>query len=45
MLKDLTKDEWLSLLNIPEDRIPAVLVLRGTRKQKSRVGRIKVILP
>lgn len=34
MLKDLTKDEWLSLLNIPEDRIPAVLVLRGTRNLK-----------
>ena len=34
MLKELTKSEWLSLLNIPEDRIPAVLVLRGTRNLK-----------
>lgn len=31
MLKELNKSEWLSLLNIPEDRIPKVLVLRGTR--------------
>ena len=31
MLKELTKNEWLSLLNIPQDRIPKVLVLRGTR--------------
>ena len=31
MLKELTKGEWLSLLNIPEDRIPKVLALRGTR--------------
>ena len=30
MLKELTKGEWLSLLNIPEDRIPKVLALRGT---------------
>lgn len=34
MLKELTKKEWLSLLNIPEDRIPTVLVLRGTRNLK-----------
>lgn len=31
MLKEVTKSEWLSLLNIPEDRIPKILVLRGTR--------------
>ena len=30
MLKELTKGEWLSLLNIPEDRTPKVLVLCGT---------------
>ena len=34
MLKELTKKEWLSLLNIPENRIPTVLVLRGTRNLK-----------
>ena len=35
MLKELTKNEWLSFLNIPEDRIPTVLVLRGTRNLKA----------
>ena len=35
MLKELTKNEWLSLLNIPEDRVPTVLVLRGTRNLKA----------
>ena len=35
MLKELTKNEWLSLLNIPENRVPTVLVLRGTRKKKT----------
>jgi uridine phosphorylase len=34
MLKELTKSEWLSLLNIPENRVPTVLVLRGTRNLK-----------
>lgn len=34
MLKELKKSEWLSLLNIPEDRVPVVLVLRGTRNLK-----------
>lgn len=31
MLKELTKSEWLSLLSIPESKVPQVLVLRGTR--------------
>ncbi|MEW6202102.1 MAG: hypothetical protein AB1546_09015 [bacterium] len=35
MLKELTKKDWLALLGIPEDMIPAVLVLRGTRNLKS----------
>ena len=35
MLKDLKRDDWLSILNIPEERIPLVLVLRGTRNLKS----------
>lgn len=34
MLKELTKNEWLSLLNIPKNRVPTVLVLRGTRNLK-----------
>ena len=35
MLKDLKRDDWLSILNIPEDRIPLALVLRGTRNLKT----------
>ena len=35
MLKDLKRDDWLSILNIPEERIPLALVLRGTRNLKS----------
>ncbi|HAL47480.1 MAG TPA: hypothetical protein DCP37_06965 [Dehalococcoidia bacterium] len=31
MLRELTKDDWLSILNIPANRIPRVVVLRGTR--------------
>jgi uridine phosphorylase len=31
MLHDLTKPDWQALLNIPDDRIPAALVVRGTR--------------
>lgn len=31
MLKDLKRDDWLSILNVPEARIPIALVLRGTR--------------
>ncbi len=34
MLRELTKNDWLSLLGIPEDRIPQALVLRGTRNLK-----------
>ncbi len=34
MLKDLTRDDWLSILNIPESRIPVALILRGTRNLK-----------
>lgn len=35
MLKDLKREDWLSILNIPEERIPLTLVLRGTRNLKS----------
>jgi len=31
MLGDLTKSDWQALLNISDGRIPAVLVIRGTR--------------
>ena len=36
MLKDLTKEDWLSILNIPEERIPIALILRGTRNLKTQ---------
>ena len=31
MLKDLTKSNWLHILNLPAERVPDVLILRGTR--------------
>jgi uridine phosphorylase len=31
MLKELTKADWLQMLNIPGSSIPTVLILRGTR--------------
>lgn len=34
MLKDLGREDWLSILKIPEARIPKALVLRGTRNLK-----------
>lgn len=36
MLRDLTRDDWLSILGLPETRIPKALVLRGTRNLKSQ---------
>jgi purine-nucleoside phosphorylase len=30
MLHDLTRSDWQTLLNIPDDRIPAALIIRGT---------------
>jgi len=31
MLKELTRADWLSILNLPERRIPLALLVRGTR--------------
>jgi len=39
MLRDLTKEDWLSILNLPEHRIPKVLILRGTRNLKTQYQR------
>jgi purine-nucleoside phosphorylase len=36
VLKDLTRADWLKILNIPEARIPAALILRGTRNLRSQ---------
>ena len=34
MLKDLTRSDWLGFLDLLEDPIPPVLVLRGTRNPR-----------
>lgn len=34
MLKELTRQDWLSILNIPECRVPLALLVRGTRNLK-----------
>jgi uridine phosphorylase len=31
MLKELTREDWLEMLEIPADRVPDVVMLRGTR--------------
>jgi uridine phosphorylase len=36
MLKELGKADWLRMLNIPESKIPTVLILRGTRNLQSQ---------
>lgn len=36
MLRDLTRNDWLSILGLPEARIPKTLILRGTRNLKSQ---------
>jgi purine-nucleoside phosphorylase len=36
MLRELTKADWLSILGIPEGRIPRALLLRGTRNLKAQ---------
>src|SRR5947207_6771838 len=36
MLKELTRADWLNILSIPEARIPAVLILRGTRNLRAQ---------
>jgi uridine phosphorylase len=35
MLKDLTREDWLGFLDLPEERVPSVLVLRGTRNLRT----------
>jgi hypothetical protein len=36
MLRELTKTDWLTVLGIPEGRIPRALLLRGTRNLKTQ---------
>ena len=39
MLKELAKNDWLSMLSIPADRVPKALVLRGTRNLKANYAK------
>ncbi len=41
MLKELTRTDWLHLLQIPEDMVPHVLILRGTRNLKTSYAKYK----
>ncbi len=41
MLKELTKKDWMSLLAIPEEKIPKALILRGTRNLKTNYAKHK----
>jgi uridine phosphorylase len=36
VLKELGKADWLRILNIPESKIPTVLIVRGTRNLQSQ---------
>ncbi len=44
MLNDLTRADWLSMLNLPAERIPPVLMLRGTRWLKGQYARHEAML-
>ena len=41
LLRELTKDDWLKMLEIPKDRIPHAVVLRGTRNLKTRYAAMR----
>lgn len=41
MLGDLTKSRWQQLLNVPDDRIPMALILRGTRDLKGHYAQMR----
>ena len=43
MLRDLTKSEWQELMNIPDDRIPMALILRGTRDLKGHYTQMRTL--
>jgi purine-nucleoside phosphorylase len=36
MLRELTRTDWLGILGLPEERIPTVLIVRGTRNFQAR---------
>ena len=39
MLRELTKVDWLTMLDIPADRVPEALILRGTRNLQVQYDR------
>ncbi len=43
MLKDLTREDWLAALDLPRDRIPATLLLRGTRNLRRNADRHRTL--
>ena len=43
MLRELKKDDWLSMLEISEDKIPRILILRGTRNLKTQYAYHKAL--
>ncbi len=43
MLKDLTREDWLAALDLPRDRIPAALLLRGTRNLRRNADRHRTL--
>src|SRR5262245_42395961 len=36
MLKELKKADWLNILGLPESRVPAALIVRGTRNFRAK---------
>jgi purine-nucleoside phosphorylase len=43
MLKDLTREDWLSFLDLDPGRIPPALILRGTRNLQSHYDRHRAL--
>lgn len=43
MLKDLTRDDWLTILDLPAERIPSALLLRGTRNLRRNADRHRAL--
>jgi len=41
MLRDLTRADWLRILELPTERVPRVAVLRGTRNLKNHYARYR----
>ena len=41
MLRELTREDWLSILGIPPTLVPHALVLRGTRNLKTQYAAYK----